>query len=153
MLQGLDAQRACRYRIWQTTGLWADTRRRLTVARVEETFLKGKRSREVFWVFCQNLQITPEKLLTLMHARWFIENNVFKTFHDQVHSKHQFSHDPHTAEVFMHLQALAFMAMGAYRAFLAQHRNLLPTLWDHGRIPLRLLQSVFRLVLSPADTS
>jgi len=57
------------------------------------------------------------------------------------------------AEVFMHLQALAFMALGAYRAFLSHHRSLLPRLWDQGPIPLRLLQSIFRLVLSPADTS
>ncbi len=152
-LEGLDAGRGCRYRIWQTTGLWANTRRRLTVARVEETFLKGKRQTEVFWVLCQDLAITPMKLLDLMHARWFIENNVFKAFNDQAHSKHQFSRTAHTAEVFSHLQALAFMAMCAYRSFLTRHKELLPRLWDHGQIPLRLLQSVFRLVLSPADTS
>jgi len=153
VLEGLDAARACRYRIWQTTGLWADTRRRLTVARLEETFLKGKRQSEVFWVLCQDLTIAPQKLLDLMHARWFIENNVFKAFNDQAHSKHQFSHTGHTAEVLSHLQALAFVGLGAYRSFLERHKNLLPELWDHGRIPLRLLQSVFRLVLSPADTS
>ncbi len=152
-VEGFDPEHACRYRIWQTTGLWADTRRRLTVARVEETFLKGKRQTEVSWEFCQDLHITPQKLWNLMHARWFIENNVFKTFNDQAHSKHPFSRDPHTAEVFMHLQALTFMALGAYRSFLARHRALLPTLWDHSQIPLRLLQSIFRLVLSPVDTS
>ena len=152
-LEAFDAQRACHYRLWQTTGLWANTRRRLTVARVEETFVKGKRQTEIFWVLCQDLAIAPKKLLDLMHARWFIENNVFKAFNDQAHSKHQFSRTAHTAEVFSHLQAIAFMALGAYRNFLERHHDRLSTLWDHGRIPLRLLQSVFRLVLSPADTS
>lgn len=150
--EGLDEARACRWRIWQTTGLWSPYPRRLVVARVEETFLKGKRGTEVFWILCQDLTIDPQKLLRLMHARWFIENNVFKAFNDQAHSKHIFSHDSHTARVLMHLQALAFMALGAYRAHLARDPEQFPDLWDHGQIPLRLLQSIFRFILSPADT-
>jgi hypothetical protein len=153
LAQGFDVARACQWRVWQTTALWADTRRRLTVARVEETFLKGKRSSEVFWVLSQDLNIAPEKLLKLMHARWFIENNVFKAFNDQAHSKHQFSRTPQTAQTFTHLQALAFMALAAYRLFLERTKEIAPQLWDHGRIPLRLLQSVFRLVLSPVNSS
>jgi hypothetical protein len=149
--QGLDVARACRYRIWQTSGLWADTRRRLTVARVEETFLKTAR-RELYWVLCQDLSIEPVKLLRLAHARWFIENNVFKAFNDQAHSKHLFSHDRHTATVITHLQMLAFVALGAYR-YVLEHSSIATELWDHGRIPLRLLQSVFRLVLSPVNSS
>jgi hypothetical protein len=81
-----------------------------------------------------------------------IENRVFKAFNDQAHSKHQFSRCVHTAEVFSHLQAFAFMVMGAYRIFLMRHQDPCAWLWDHDQIPLRLLQSIFRLVLSPMDS-
>jgi hypothetical protein len=151
-VEGFDAPRACHYRIWQTTGLWANTRRRLTVARVEETFLKTGRH-ELYWVLCQDLAIAPVQLLQLVHARWFIENNIFKAFNDKAHSKHQFSHDPRTAHVISHLQMLAFAVLGAFRLHLERSRTRLVHLWDHGRIPLRLLQSVFRLALSPVDSS
>ena len=150
-VEDLDLARAIRYRIWQTTALWADTRRRLTVARIQETFLKEGRT-ECFWVFCQNLAIEPRKLRQLAHARWFIENNVFRAFNMLASSKHQFSRTPQIGARFTHLQALAFMALAAYRCWL-EARSLAPRLHDHGRIPLRLLQSVFRLVLSPVNSS
>lgn len=150
-VEGTDLERAIHYRVWQTTALWADTRRRVVVARVEETFLKEGRT-EIFWVLCQDLAIEPLRLRTLAHGRWFIENNVFRTFNDLASSKHQFSRNRDAAERFTHLQALAFMALNAWRAFLEVHPV---PLWlrDHGRIPLRLLQSVFRLVLSPVNSS
>ena len=150
--EGTDLEKACHYRIWQTTALWADTRRRITVARVEETGLKTA-GHEVFWVLTQDLAIDPLKLRRLAHARWFIENNVFKAFNDTAHSKHQFSRDAHTAEVLTHLQALAFMMLSVYRHDLEQDPETPRRLWDHGRIALRLLQSVLRFVFSLADSS
>lgn len=150
-VEGNDLQRAVHYRIWQTTALWADTRRRLTVARIAETFLKEGRT-ECFWVLCQDLSIEPLKLRQLAHARWFIENNAFRMFNDLATSKHQFSRSWQVAKRFTHLQALAFMALAAWRRYL-ETRPVPPGLWDHGCIPLRLLQSVFRLVLSPVDST
>ena len=150
-VEGTDTERAIGYRIWQTTALWADTSRRLTVARLQETSLKHGHT-EVFWVFCQDLAIDPVTLRHLAHARWFIENNVFRTFNDLAHSKHRCSRHPHVARCFSHLQALAFMALAAYRCYLQKH-PVAPELWDHGQIPLRWLQSVFRLVLSPVNSS
>jgi hypothetical protein len=147
---GCDAERRCTYRVWLTTGLWATTRRRLAVARVEETSLKGPRAglRDVFWVLSQDLALSPEHLRTLAHGRWFIENNGFRALNEQTHRKHQASHNPHTAMVLATFQAMAFMAIAAYRAKLAHHQDQLRVLWDHGQVSFRLLRTALWLSLA-----
>jgi hypothetical protein len=153
--EGVEAKHAVHYRIWQTTGLWSNTRRRLTVARVEETFLKGPRlgQTDTFRVLCQDLAIDPEKLRDLAHGRWFIENNGFKALNEQTHRKHLFSHHPHTAAVIAAFQMMGMMVLAAYRARLAHARHRLRSLFDHGQLSFRLLRSHLWGSLLPASMS
>jgi hypothetical protein len=149
-IEGCDADRSCTYKVWLTSGLWANTRRRLAVARVQETYLKGPRAgqTETFWVFSQDLELTPNQIRELAHGRWFIENNGFRALNEQTHRKHQASHDAHTALAIATFQAMAFMAIAAYKARLAHHKDQLRSLWDHGQLSFRLLRSALWISLA-----
>jgi hypothetical protein len=141
--QGTDALRAVAYHIWKTEGLWSNTHRRLTVARVQETQLKGPRQgqTDTFWVLCQDLTIDPDVLRELAHGRWYIENNGFKALNEQTHRKHRFSHDPSTAAVMAAFQMMGMMLIAAYRARLLRAGQCFRFLIDHGQLSFRSLRS------------
>jgi hypothetical protein len=146
-ITGTDAERGCRYRLWAVEALpWSNTEITLKVARVEETYLKGKRAGQTirFWVLSQNQSLNALTLRKLAHWRWFIENNGFKALNEQVHSKHLFSHNPHAALVIAHLQLIGFMLLQAYRVYLQYWKNQLKTFFDHGALSLQLLRNRLR---------
>ena len=157
-VEGTDAERGCRYRIWAVADLpWSHTDRLLKVARVEETGLKGPKAGESerFWVISQDQTLDAWMLRTLGHRRWFIENNQFKAFNEQAHSKHVFSRDPHTALVISALQMIGTLWIMGYHHFLAQFRDQMKSLWDHGTFPMKGLRDLLwtSLPLVEADTT
>lgn len=141
--EGTDAQRNCTFRVWGVENLpWSETERVLKVVRVEETFFKGKFALEThrFWVLSQDQNLSAVSLRELAHQRWFIENEGFKALNEQVHSKHLYSHDSHTALILSMLQIIGAMLMAAYHWFLSSMKQSLEWLWDHGSFPMRLLR-------------
>jgi hypothetical protein len=156
--RGVDATRNSRYRVWAVGDLpWSNKKRRLKVARVEETSLKGPRQGQTvrFWVISQDQTLGAETLRTLAHARWFIENNGFKAFNEQCHSKHVFSRHPATAFTLSRLQMIGRTWLELYRHTLQSLRQTMTHLWDHGTFPLRLLRTFLwsSLDAAGADTT
>lgn len=141
--EGCDPQRGCAYRAWSVGDIaWMDTEIRLTVARIEETHFKGKLKgqTERFWMLSQSSRFSAVELRELGHGRWFIEANGFRCLNEQCHTKHIYSHNKKTAFLFSILNFIAFMLINSYRDWLAQWREHLKSLWDHGSFPLRLLR-------------
>lgn len=141
--EGVDALRNCSWRVWGVADLpWSETQRLLKVVRVEETFFKGKFAGQThrFWVISQDQNLSAVSLRQLAHSRWFIENNGFKALNEQVHSKHLYSHDSHTAWVISLLQLIGSMLIRAYYGSLSVMKQSLAWLWDHDRFPMRLLR-------------
>lgn len=92
-VEGVDEQRYLSYRIWASGDFqWDDLPFPLKIARVEETFLKGKEAGKTvrFYVITTDESLTALDLRQLGHLRWGIENNGFKGLNGQCHSKHRF---------------------------------------------------------------
>jgi hypothetical protein len=141
--EGFDARRLCTYRLQALEDRsWGNTSITLKVVRVEETYLKGPRAghTEQFWVLSQAQDLDARTLRHWAHERWFIENNGFKAFADQAHSKHIFSRDPHTAHVLSTWQLIGLMLISAYRLYIHQFATQFRCLWDHHQLSLRTLR-------------
>jgi hypothetical protein len=155
--EGVDAVRGCRYKTWAVTDLlWSNTERRLKVARVTETWLKGRYKGQTltFWVISQDQTLDAVALRELGHRRWFIENNVFRAANEQANTKHRFSCNSRTALVISALQMMGVLWVNAWRHALAFLKDKLKSLWDHGTVPLRRLRAKLwsTLNLAEADT-
>lgn len=157
-VEGTDANRNCSWRVWGANDLvWSETHWRLKVVRVEETFFKGKWTGQThrFWVLSQEQTLSAIHLRELAHSRWFIENEAFKAFNEQVHSKHLYSHNSQTALVISWLQIIGAMLLADFHCFLSSLKESLDWLWDHGSLAMRSLRKCFwsSLNLVKADTS
>ncbi len=156
-VEGLDTARGCRYKIWAVADLpWSNTDRQLKVARVTETWLKGRFKGQTltFWVISQDQTLDAVSLRELGHRRWFIENNVFRAFNEQAQTQHCFSHTSRTALVISALQMIGVVWVNAWRHALTFLKDKLKSLWDHGTFPLRRLRAKLwsTLCLVEADT-
>jgi hypothetical protein len=156
-VEGVDAARGCLYKTWSAADLlWSNTERRLKVARVTETWLKGRFKGQTltFWVISQDQTLDAVSLRELGHRRWFIENNVFRAFNEQAQTKHCFSRNSRTALVISALQMIGVVWVNTWRHALAFLKDKLKSLWDHGTFPLRRLRTKLwsTLHLAEADT-
>lgn len=89
---GTDFLRKLNYEIKTISGLfWQGLAYPLTVAQVKETKINPKPNEnptEEFFAITTKTDLTPAELREAAHARWFIENNVFKRLNSVVNSKH-----------------------------------------------------------------
>ena len=156
-VEGLDPVRGCSYKVWAVAEMpWSNTERRLKVARVTETWLKGRFKGQTlsFWVISQDQTLDAVSLRELGHLRWFIENKVFRSFNEQANTKHCFSRNSRTALVIAALQMIGVLWVNAWRHALSTFKDRIRSLWDHGTFPLRRLRAKLwsTLNLGEADT-
>jgi len=94
--KGFDSQHKVFYEAKSISGLfWQDLLYPLTVLHVKETKLNpkpGENQTEEFFAITTNTYLSPNEIREAAHARWFIENNVFKrlnyiTLSKRVHTK------------------------------------------------------------------
>jgi len=93
---GCDAERRCTYEVWACGGF---THRGvsvpLTIARVQETYLKEERQ-ERFYVVTTRPGLRALELREVGHRRWHVENNGFRALNALCHTKRVFTHDAHS---------------------------------------------------------
>jgi len=153
-VEELDLERSCSCRIWAVGELeWSNIERKLKVARVEQTFLKGARKgqKERFWVLTQDSTLDGSTLKLLAHRRWFIENNLFKAFNEQTHSKHLFNHTPAAAVNITLLQMVGRTCLEFYRTSLERSRQCIKDWWDHGTFSPKVLRTLLRSSLGQVE--
>jgi hypothetical protein len=142
---GFDAERGCLYQAWavqnQSWGqAWDSCPLRFNVIRVEETYVKGSRKgRRVFHVISQDASLGALSGREAGHGRWGIESG-FKAANGAVQTKRQFTRNPKVALLINALQAIAFMIVSAFAAWLDKNEEHMRDLWDHGRLALGTLQ-------------
>lgn len=88
---GFDAKRNIHYEAKSISGLiWQNIPYPLTVTRVVETkpnSKSGKIVTEEFFAITTDTNLLPNEVREIAHARWFIENNVFKRLNALINSK------------------------------------------------------------------
>lgn len=88
---GFDPLHKVNYQVNSISGLsWQNIPSPFTVARIIETKLNtkpGENSTETFFVITTKSDLSPNELRETAHARWFIENNVFKRLNALINSK------------------------------------------------------------------
>lgn len=153
-VEGMDTHRGCAYHVWAVGDLeWSTSGRRLKVARVREKWLKGPYQGQTleFWVISQDPTLDAVTLRRLAHLRWFIENNGFRAFNEQAHTKHVFRRRSAGALNITLLQMMGRTWLELYRHELQRLRERMKHLWDHGTFSLRLLRSYLWTSLGAAS--
>lgn len=88
---GFDPLHNVNFKVKSISGLfWQDLDYPLTVAHVKETKINPKPDEnptEEFFAITTKTDLTPCEIREAAHARWFIENNVFKRLNSLVNSK------------------------------------------------------------------
>jgi hypothetical protein len=78
---------------------------------VKENLKSGKKSTSKIWIITTSNVLTLETLWKIIHARWGIENNVFRQLKTQWHMDHCFVHDEIAMEAVLKFMIIAFNLM------------------------------------------
>jgi len=143
-IRGFDSERCCTYTVYRVRSLeWQDTGIMLQGIRVDETYHSGPykgQTHRFYILVSQELELDAMVLREIAHGRWIIENNGFKGMNEQVHSKHLFSHDPHTALILSYLQVIGYMLIELYKVWMTQCQEHMRGMWDHGSCSYQFLR-------------
>lgn len=147
-VKGVDLDRYLSYQVWAAGDFqWDGLPFPLKIARVEETFLKGKEAGKTvrFYVITTDDNLTALDLKDLGHLRWGIENNGFKGLNGQCHSKHRFFRKDGSA--MMKLILILFVSYILVQAFLLWVK-LHAVEWNLGDLPRELFLPWLRQIFS-----
>lgn len=151
--QGIDEKRYLAYTCSMVREIiWDGLATPLTVMKVEQTHLKGKRQgvTECFWVLTTDAELTIDDLWELVKTRWCIENNAFKELNELTHCKKKYIKHIHTKRAYVMIAFIAWFLLQAFRAFsFTRHQ------WPKKRTTKFLLQLMilFDELPEPCDTS
>lgn len=122
---GIDSNRNLSFTANSISGLyWQDIPYPLTVVAVSETSLNPKPNQnptETFFIITSNSDLSPNDLREAAHARWFIENNVFKRLNSFILSKRLHSH---SSQALVRLIPLWLIGLSLLQLFLSKFKNL-----------------------------
>ncbi len=94
---GIDTYRKVKFDIKVIRGfIWKGLDYPLSIAAVTEVKLNpkpGEPTSEVFYVVTTKQDLTPDEMRIIAHARWEVENNVFKRLNSLIKSKSVHSHN------------------------------------------------------------
>ena len=123
-VQGLDSTRAIEYEVFWTEGMdWQGIS--LTVAWVKERHLKPAKDRPEhteFWVLTTATGFTGEDLREMAHARWHIENLIFKRLNALVSHKRYRGRHLEAMETLLRIWMIGLTLLGAYLYEQGWHR-------------------------------
>lgn len=143
--KGYDRRRFLDYEVLWTEGVeWQGLT--LTVGWVQEWVLNAKTVRvegTEFYVLTTAAGLTGADLRELAHARWEIENNIFKRLNGLVRSKSFWSHKPRVMEMFLRMWMIGLTILGGYL-----FERGWKTLREHWRTVKRTWRLVTRLMRS-----
>jgi hypothetical protein len=115
--RGVDVERGVEYEIVAAGGFyWGDLPYPLKVAWVRERFLKpkpGHPTETEFWVITTDETMSAEDLRDVAHARWWVENGVFRRLSELVGSKRRLTANAHVREALMGLWFLGLNLLNA----------------------------------------
>ena len=104
---GFDSKHKVNYEVKSISGLtWQDIPYPFTVARIIETKVNpksGENLTEEFFVITTKSDLSPNEIREAAHARWFIENNVFKRLNALINSKHVYTKNLRTISTLLPL--------------------------------------------------
>lgn len=154
--EGVDETRYVSYRIWGCSGFeFEGVPYPIKVVKVEETQLKGKKAGSVtiFYVLTTAEYLSAWELKELAHGRWCIENNGFKVFNEQCHSKHIYTHDEVSFEVMLRIMMIGFNVVQAYRVTLEKEKTEWIRLAGYVKLPFKWLRHLFVESLGQIEAS
>jgi len=130
-VEGTDAVRNIRYEVRMVKGVeWKGKRGEvilLSVAKVIEEHLKGKYAGQRFeyWVVTTDGSLTAAEMRDLGHARWRIENNLFKELNELVGSKRACIKDEKAKQALM---LMWFYGWSLWQSFLLAMKKVIDRL-------------------------
>jgi hypothetical protein len=116
--EGLDVDRLCTYQMAMAHGFAMEgVAEEVTVVWIREEYLKKALDVEFWVIFTQRYGagLTIEDARELGHLRWDVETHGFKAFNQTMHSKHEYSHDPHVMTPLELLLSLIFILLQVFR--------------------------------------
>jgi hypothetical protein len=123
-VQGLDCTKAIEYEVFWTEGMdWQGIP--LTVAWVKERHLKpakGRPEHSEFWVLTTATGFTGEDLREMAHARWHIENLIFRRLNALVNHKRYRGRHLEAMETLLRIWMIGLTLLGAYLYERGWHR-------------------------------
>lgn len=116
--KGVDAERLKEYEIWSADGFrLAGVEPPFKVARVKERNLKTGEE-IIFWVLTTMNELSNEQMRELAHRRWSVENNGFKQFNEQIHTKRIWTHEEEVWLRLFWIQMTAFNLISLFFGYL-----------------------------------
>lgn len=121
-VEGVDAERGCKYKITCTAELtWQ--KQALKVAHINETYFNpkpGHPEQTDYWVLTTDLEMDPHDMREVKILRWNIENRTFRLLSRLTESKHKITEDEHTRKVLLGLWFIGVNLFGRVRTWLRE---------------------------------